>query len=232
MAADLRRDCREALDQDKKTMLRFAEARDCLQLTSKVEVASQDCHTEAERHAAERWRGLRVRHQLLRDMYLASNALHGWQLLSFAACNAMDFTVYGLLLLREAVRASGMTKMMVFHTLSFFCSVLGLVTYSLVEKWARVEVNVVMSQGHCHLTIILWFSLPGNVMGTVAVIAPRLDLELLKTLASSNELHLKAALQKMCKHLWYLSETMPLALFDKDVSLSDKRDLVQDMRFT
>ncbi|KAK3916748.1 Alanine racemase, catabolic [Frankliniella fusca] len=65
----------------------------------------------------------------------------------------------------------------------------------------------------------------------VAVKAPALDLELLRSLSERKEPHLKAAFQKLTNHLWYLSERLVcFALFDESVSLAEKRNIVKAMK--
>ena len=68
--------------------------------------------------------------------------------------------------------------------------------------------------------IKLWF------LSRIAVCAPRVDLALLKMLAAEECYH--PVLRKLKNHLWYLSEELiALSLFDPDVSISQKQQIVQ-----
>ncbi|KAK3915835.1 Replication origin-binding protein [Frankliniella fusca] len=77
------------------------------------------------------------------------------------------------------------------------------------------------------------------ILANVAATAPRMDLELLKILAHEITRHKKndarktlwhAAGYKFLGHLWYLSpELVCLALFDEDVSVTEKKKIVESI---
>ena len=73
-----------------------------------------------------------------------------------------------------------------------------------------------------------WFSAP------LAASAPRNDLQLLKDLINFRKIINRAsvlALNKMQNHLWYLNEkVVPLAFFDKEVSVECKKDMVEAIK--
>ena len=66
-------------------------------------------------------------------------------------------------------------------------------------------------------------------LSRTAAFTPRVDLALLKILASEERYH--HVFRKLIKHLWYLSEELiALLLFDPEVSLSQKRKMVNAMQ--
>ena len=66
-------------------------------------------------------------------------------------------------------------------------------------------------------------------MSRTAAFTPRVDLALLKILASEERYH--HVFRKLIKLLWYLSEELiALLLFDPEVSLSQKRKMVNAMQ--
>lgn len=71
----------------------------------------------------------------------------------------------------------------------------------------------------------IWFSAPN------AITAPNSDLQLMKNLIEYRKIHpeiANAALEKLCKHLWYLHEQLAcLALFDETVLPDEKLKIVQ-----
>lgn len=75
----------------------------------------------------------------------------------------------------------------------------------------------------CRSYVRAWFLAP------LASQAPRNDLSLLKQFYANKDLgkHWEAALKKMADHLWYLSPMLVvMSLFDKEVSLDEKRQIV------
>ena len=63
-------------------------------------------------------------------------------------------------------------------------------------------------------------------LSRIAVCAPRVDLALFKMLAAEECYH--PVLRKLKNHLWYLSEELiALSIFDPDVSISQKQQIVQ-----
>lgn len=76
----------------------------------------------------------------------------------------------------------------------------------------------------CRAYVRAWFLAP------YAPQAPRTDLTLLKNLFTNKDdgTHWQAALRKLLDHLWYLSpKLICMALFDKGVTLDEKRDIVK-----
>lgn len=76
----------------------------------------------------------------------------------------------------------------------------------------------------------IWFIAPN------AIKAPNSDLELVKNLIQYRDIHpdvANAALDKLCRHLWYLHEQLVgLALFDKTVSREEKLKIVEKINST
>ncbi|CAH1110777.1 unnamed protein product [Psylliodes chrysocephalus] len=73
-----------------------------------------------------------------------------------------------------------------------------------------------------------WFT------STSAILAPKEDLELMQKLNLYQEQNLPvslAAIKKLSDHLWYLNEDLAVfALFDKNVSVEIKRQMVESMK--
>ena len=65
---------------------------------------------------------------------------------------------------------------------------------------------------------------------SISVSAPRLDLELLKSLNSSTTVLASSALNKLLLHMWYLNEELVgLAFFDPLVPINTKRKMVESL---